>query len=380
VKTEDPAPSVDSIIVAGDLRGDSLALLYILQLADVVEGVNYEAVATAIRSDNFTRARTEVSNMTWKNTTETLVLLGDVLGLRSSAVIREDEVRERSKPLTLHPESEKFLMEMLTSLDTDPKKKDHRTGRVRWVLGDIDMQSITNEGKFDCAEIHDEESCNGETNMQFNYQKQARKWARQFKASPLLVIDGLLFCHAALSNGFLARYKDCTPTPDSLLESINKDYEDSVKRKQRVKRITLYGDDVPDHCSLERMDNDAMERLGCRASFLGGRADKPAGIRTRISKQETTSNTHVTPFHAPDYTFDPVTMDEVQKIHKGAVYHMNTLPRILLDSTSEAQFGCAILTRSGDNRWTAEFKEVTKYLQNGLIQGTVSWAKSLVGQ
>jgi hypothetical protein len=368
-----PPVKRQTIIVAGDLRGDPLALLHILELSRAVQGVDFGAASRAIGANDFVTARETLRTMAWKETRETmdwtetqptLVLLGDVLGPRSNYVIRDNVFEKRDRPTTLFHGSEELLMEMLGSLK--------QSGDVRWVLGDIDMQSITNQGAHNCADIHDTACDTGDaTGMLDTYQKQARGWAQRFGATPLLVIDGLLFCHAALSNGFLARYNDCH-TPTSLLWHINKDYAASVQALKRVPSIRLYGADVPEHCSLERMDNAAMERLGCRASFLGGRpSTEKEGFWRRVSRVEpakdASSPQDLKRYHrAPDYTFEPVKMEEgkVRKypIMQGNVYVVNTIPRIFHE-TNEALFGCAILTRTGAEVWMTEFRQATKSTQ-----------------
>jgi hypothetical protein len=105
-----------------------------------------------------------------------------------------------------------------------------------------------------------------------------REWIRVMDAKPVIVIDGLAFAHGSLTSKFLDKYDESLDTVQ-LLASITGDYLQSVTSGKRVARIALLKGSrqiVPDwcrqaceDCTPDTVDQAALRRLGCYASFGG---------------------------------------------------------------------------------------------------------------
>ncbi len=306
------------VVVAGDIHGDLLALVHVLQMSDCFELANkntwqdwreYLCEHSAPGSTNlnvqYILSRW-VKNLKWSVPATEIILLGDILDGK-----RPDTKRP---PIGALPTgSEELIVATLLHLRAN---SDH-TQTITWVLGNHDIWNITNKGW--CSLYSNACYCNKKRPQEYTAErvKWAQKAATNLDAVGLAVRHGVAFCHGGICTDFLNQFEEET-SGEQLVDAINKLYKKTVEEGQRPDKLIQKKNPItrpPDWCRHgcvtnidektnsqpclrdSQVDTPALVRIGCHAMVVGHsvarkkRGDVPLP-HVRHTRQDGTTTIH----------------------------------------------------------------------------------------
>lgn len=245
------------MIVSGDIHGDPIALVRILQMSRVIrepkEG--WDGLVSSIESFTEPDILNEriLDHLQWNRNYHptTIVFAGDLLDTR------------RMGPPNIPIGSEECIMRTLIRLKYEDSPHD-----IQWVLGNHDVQNTQSDTKLFCNSYTHQHYCD-----ENGFTETRRDWVREsilkMDAKVILVLNDIVICHGGLESTFLDKYNEKSSI--KLVESINNDYLNLVREKSIDEEtiMRLHDERSPIWFRPSVSDESVIKRVGAIAGVVG---------------------------------------------------------------------------------------------------------------
>ena len=246
--------NVRKLIAVGDIHGDPLVLLHVLQTSgQFVSAEPWNTYEETIENASGPIDTFLFDDITWStDVCISFIFLGDIV-----------DTRRNGSSYYLPTGSEELVIRTMIRLhETNP-------ANIIWVLGNHDIMNTQNTGYEQCHLYTNPHYCDDHM-----YTTARIAWMRssivQLYAVALYVVDYMIFSHGSITTSFLNRYD--TLSGNNLIREINTDFIKTVRQGSREPRISHH--DSPDWCRTgtnkhNAVDTAALHRLGVSTSFVG---------------------------------------------------------------------------------------------------------------